>query len=458
MADTPRSGQSNSARALPALQSAVLEHLPEAVYVRGPGRELLYVNPAGLELTGRDLDEALSLPCHAVFGDEGGKCSENCPIDRAVQSGEPLRHLEGSVISKSGDLVPVEVTVAPLEGEVGDAEAIVILRDMSKLRRLEMTNVKALMEAEKANRALVASEERFRDFADLSSDWLWETDTEHRFTYIKGNTVIDPRRMLGKRREDILDTSLDPGRWRRLSRLLEQREPIIDFGFPTKDDLGREVWIKISGRPVYDDTESFIGYRGVGHEVTEEINEKNELETYATRDYITNLPNRRLFDETLQKWISRYALGGYGFVIAVIDLDGFKAINDRLGHDAGDQVLAVAGQRMNGCVRETDHVARLGGDEFGILLERVDSAEMASAIAQKLIDRLAQPISLSGGDVVRVGASLGLAICPSHGREASDLVQAADDAMYRAKMIGKGRFEIAQVEAASEDDFVLAPQ
>ena len=136
MADSKTRSKSTDVE-LSALQATALEQMTEAVYIRGPDRRLLYINPAAEEMSGYALDEALKLPCYRIFGDPGAHCNKNCPIDRAVGTGEPLRHLEGSVVNRAGEEKTVDVTVAPVSDPDSPASAIVILRDTSKLRELE---------------------------------------------------------------------------------------------------------------------------------------------------------------------------------------------------------------------------------------------------------------------------------------------------------------------------------
>ncbi len=431
---------------LPELQAAALEYMDEAVYVRGADRQLLYVNPAAERLTGRKLDVALSMPCYRVFGDAGGQCNRNCPIDRAIAAGEPLRHLEGSVVDTDGNAQAVEVTVAPVPDPNSPAKAIVILRDISKLRALEKSHMKALMAAEQANRAAEESEARFRDFAGLSSDWLWETDTEHRFSHVSGNTVDDAWRFLGRRRQDMVDTESDPDLWQPFFKALDAHEPIEDFVYPMKGRSRRRAWISISAKPLFDHDGAFQGYRGIGHEVTGEVEENERLRSHAMLDHLTKLLNRRAFDEMLVGWTGPDVEKFRGFGLVFIDLDGFKAINDARGHDAGDQVLSIVAERLRACLRREDQVARLGGDEFAALLSNTSSEEQAGVVAQKIVDRVGEPMVLDDGKPAAVGASVGLAMFPTHGTQASSLVQAADHAMYHAKRAGKGQYRIAAID------------
>ena len=128
--------------------------------------------------------------------------------------------------------------------------------------------------------------------------------------------------------------------------------------------------------------------------------------------------------------------------VLYIDLDGFKAINDRHGHTAGDCLLQMAARRLEGCVRSSDMVARFGGDEFGILLASLHSRQDCAAVALKVLDVLAQPFDLDGHPA-RISASVGAALYPLQAYNGADLLKQADQAMYVAKHAGKNRFHCA---------------
>jgi len=125
--------------------------------------------------------------------------------------------------------------------------------------------------------------------------------------------------------------------------------------------------------------------------------------------------------------------------VMFLDLDGFKKINDTLGHEAGDLLLQGVAQRLGETVRQSDVVARIGGDEFILLLENIASTENAAAVAQKIIANLATPFDLNGTPG-RVGASIGIALYPQHGESAEELLRCADEAMYQSKQGGKNTY------------------
>jgi diguanylate cyclase (GGDEF)-like protein len=149
----------------------------------------------------------------------------------------------------------------------------------------------------------------------------------------------------------------------------------------------------------------------------------------ARRDSLTQLPNRRAFDERLEDELT--TLGTASLAVLYIDLDRFKPINDRLGHAAGDKVLAICAERLRAGLRPNDFVARLGGDEFGAILCASDGAA-ARAVAARVAAEIAAPIAIAG-TTVQLNASIGIALAPGEGRDAGEIVRAADAAMYRAK-------------------------
>jgi diguanylate cyclase (GGDEF)-like protein/PAS domain S-box-containing protein len=166
-----------------------------------------------------------------------------------------------------------------------------------------------------------------------------------------------------------------------------------------------------------------------------------ELERRAFSDALTGLPNRGVFRDRLDHALARTARHGGGLAILLLDLDGFKVVNDSLGHDAGDELLVAVGQRVQACSRSSDTVARLGGDEFAILLEDGVTEEAATAIAARLIESLLSPFEIRGREVF-VGASVGVALDTDGSVAADEFIRNADTAMYAAKGGGRGRFAV----------------
>jgi len=172
-----------------------------------------------------------------------------------------------------------------------------------------------------------------------------------------------------------------------------------------------------------------------------ELREAREREQYlATHDPLTGVPNRALFYDRLTQALAASARYGNTLAILFLDLDGFKQVNDALGHAAGDRLLAEIARRVAGLVRKSDTVARIGGDEFTVILSQIGKPEDAARVARTMLQRIAVPVRLAGDGEQRVHASIGIALSPGDGERADTLVRNADAAMYAAKQAGGNRF------------------
>jgi diguanylate cyclase (GGDEF)-like protein len=175
---------------------------------------------------------------------------------------------------------------------------------------------------------------------------------------------------------------------------------------------------------------------GVCSDISQEEADRERIEHLALHDTLTGLPNRANFMERLNALLTESASTIHALYF--IDLDGFKLVNDNLGHDYGDEVLRIAASRLQNVLAKEDFVARLGGDEYVAIAYDIASIADAPGIGNRLLDIICKPMVLSGKEC-HVGASIGVAILPGHGDTASELISAADKAMYAAKRAGKGR-------------------
>ena len=173
---------------------------------------------------------------------------------------------------------------------------------------------------------------------------------------------------------------------------------------------------------------------------------QDELYRLAHYDALTNLPNRVLLDARLAHAIERAKRSRRRAAVLLLDLDGFKTVNDSLGHWAGDELLKVISKRLSDAVREEDTVARLGGDEFAIVLEHLRKGEDAMVVARKLLEAVSQPIKLQEDHTALVATSIGIALYPDDGADASTLLRNADSAMYESKAIGPGNYSFYRPE------------
>jgi diguanylate cyclase (GGDEF)-like protein len=161
----------------------------------------------------------------------------------------------------------------------------------------------------------------------------------------------------------------------------------------------------------------------------------------ASHDRLTGLPNRMLFDDRLSLALAHTHRYGEMLAVVFLDLDGFKTVNDTLGHAVGDQLLKSVAERLRGCLRSGDILARWGGDEFTLLLSPISSAEDTAQIATEILETLNAPLQIDQQELY-INASLGIALAPYHGEDADTLLKNADAAMYRAKQQGRNNYQL----------------
>jgi diguanylate cyclase (GGDEF)-like protein/PAS domain S-box-containing protein len=203
---------------------------------------------------------------------------------------------------------------------------------------------------------------------------------------------------------------------------------------------GTPIDIELSTAPLQTPSGEAAGMIGVAADITDRKRLAEQLRHQAFHDPLTDLANRALFQDRLEHALARLDRHDGQLAVLLLDLDGFKTVNDTLGHEVGDQLLALVAERLRSGVRPSDTVARFGGDEFVILIEDASGPADAVAATQRLLQALAAPISVANRDV-QVRASVGIAIA-APGAQPGDLVRDADVAMYQAKVEGGSSFRI----------------
>ena len=213
---------------------------------------------------------------------------------------------------------------------------------------------------------------------------------------------------------------------------------------------GSQYTAEVIITPLRDEDGVVRHFIALQHDITERERVHDRDRYLAYHDDLTGLPNRAMLREIEQKAISHALRSDQLLAMLFLDLDGFKHVNDTLGHLVGDQLLTALAERLQAGIRQSDTVARVGGDEFAILLTDIDKPETAERTAHNLLSSLARPF-LVRGHRLSVGASIGIALFPSDSRNAATLLDHADQAMYQAKLQGGQRFQLYQRGYADAD-------
>jgi diguanylate cyclase (GGDEF)-like protein/PAS domain S-box-containing protein len=288
---------------------------------------------------------------------------------------------------------------------------------------------------------LVAQEQVLRllltEFEANGSEWLYEFDRDGRLSFVSsrfGEVVGQPvESLLGRTWPSFITQEAHDA----LMAVVVRGQAFRDLLIPVEVNGEERCW-SLSGTPKFDAEGRFDGYRGVGSDVTERERSARRIEQLATFDTLTGLVNRRILHAGVEDGLRSPG----GVTLMFVDLDRFKAVNDTLGHAAGDQLLVEVAQRLRRVVGDSGQVGRLGGDEFAIILRAV-APEDAIALGERVITALSEPFTVAGKEA-RIGASIGLAVGPSDATDVEGLMRAADLALYDVK--GKGRGSVRRYD------------
>jgi len=334
-----------------------------------------------------------------------------------------------------------------LKGEAGMAALTAAFGTVVAIGAIQAARnylVARVAEAGMAEKAEVVSL-LLREFEEGEADWLWQVDTSRRvraasprFAYALGMNPdeLDGQPIIQLIAGSAWETGQFPPSLHDLVERLKRRESFSNL-LVHVTIKGQRRWWELSGTPKLDDSGVFVGFRGVGSDVTAQRESSDKIAHMARYDTLTGLPNRMMLTEALgdalrycEQWRTRC-------VFMMIDLDRFKAVNDTLGHLVGDQLLARVSERLREQMTDNELCGRLGGDEFAIVVRDASDLERVNLVAQRVIERLSQPYDVDH-HTLYVGASIGSAVGPREGATVETLMRNADLALYRAKGEGGG--------------------
>jgi diguanylate cyclase (GGDEF)-like protein/PAS domain S-box-containing protein len=416
----------------------ILNSMTEGVIVCDAEGELLLVNRSaerlfklGTPLTRLSQIKAMHTSEHSL--QSGARVWHQHPLSRSL-AGETVVDYELSLYDRKRALsITLSHSAAPLrDTDGGIIGAVDVFRDVTETHR--------------ARQELQRAEEHFRLLVEGTTDYAI-------FMLDQNGGVVSwnpgAERILGFRKDEIIGrnfatffTSEDQARGEPMRKL---RQAMCDGR--SEDDSwrvrkdGERFWCTGVLGALHDPTGKVKGFVEIMRDNTERRLAEQNVFYLANHDPLTGLANRARFLERLHEALLHADRDGSGCAALLLDLDRFKAINDTLGHHAGDLLLKQVAQRLLSCVRETDTVARLGGDEFVFILTRLKTLAAAELIAENIIRALSEPFEILEHRL-RTGASIGIAMYPDDGNEPGELLQKADLAMYRAKSTGRNRYRV----------------
>ena len=305
-------------------------------------------------------------------------------------------------------------------------------------------------EANRMLERLEQSEVRDRQILDAIQDGYFELDA--------GGVILAVNRalcqMLGYRAEELLQhrfdhilNAEDSQRARQLFTQARDNGESATFAAPFCRRDGSLGYYETRFSLVHDGQGRFSGYRGILRDISAQVAYQNQLLDMAYRDPLTGLGNRKAFAEELKNALEQAQRQQSQLALLYLDLDRFKEVNDRFGHDIGDALLQKIAERLRNAMRQPDRVYRLGGDEFTLMLQDADH-DMALKLAERLIAALSTPLQLGEQCIDFVTPSIGIALFPEHAQDAEALIKSADSAMYEAKR-ERNRACVFQPEALS---------
>src|SRR5437762_9419192 len=400
-----------------------IEHTPVGIRWTGPDGTILRANQAELAMLGYRSEEYVGRNVAAFHVDPEAAADTL----RRLRAGEPLANVETLLRRRDGSICYGLVTASARFEGAEFVHARCLTRDITerKLAELALAQFKAMVES--ADDAVIG-----KTLEGMITSW------NPAATDLYGYTAEE---MIGKP-----ITVLAPAdRVDELAGMLERLrrgEHIEHYDTTRVRKDGTSVEVSITVSPILDSQGRPIGATTIARDITARKRAEQQLLHEALHDALTDLPNRAYFVERVSQALGRLRRDrDHRFAVLFVDLDGFKAVNDRLGHAAGDRLLAEIAGRLRTCVRPGDVVARLGGDEFTLLLDEITGLADGERAARRIQDALAVPVSLPGGEIVAT-ASIGVVLSGSHYAQPEDLLHDADLAMYHAKEQGRARFQV----------------
>ena len=350
---------------------------------------------------------------------------------KIYRTGKPERGLCYKAVRKDGTTGFAEMTGFPLQNQKGEMIGFRgIGREITQRMKLE--------------EKLRQSEEKYRTILENMQEGYFEVDLAGNITFCNDSMCrflgYTQEEMIGINNRQLTDKKNAEKLFRAFNEVYKTGEPTKEFDWQIIRKDGTKRFIEASISLKKDSTGKSIGFQGITRDVTERKLNEEKILYMATHDTLTGLPNRLMFSQLINHAIQTAQRYQREFAVLFIDLDRFKAVNDIMGHEAGDQMLQEIATRLKQALRAVDVAARFGGDEFVIFIEEVSDPSHVAIVAQKILTNIIKPITIMGREY-RITASIGICMFPKDAEDEQSLMKNADIAMYLAKEEGKNNYQ-----------------
>ena len=404
---------------------SLAQHVSDVITVVDAEATISYASPSMAQVLGYDPAEVIGMNAlDLIHPEDQDRVFEASA--KAIDDDVPAM-VEYRTLTKSGDVRVFEAITTDLTGEPSVAGFVTNARDVTERRAAERQAARLIEVLEKSNEVVVLSEPSGRlVYSNPRAKEFLGLGDEHDVGELSS---FESRERL---RDEVMPLVRAHGLWTGELTL--------------RTSEGNDVPVIATLQAHREDSEIVL-ISTLAHDITDLKRAQHRLEYEATHDALTGLPNRSMFLEVGEQALGRAQRHDATTAVLFLDLDGFKEVNDSLGHDAGDRVLVDIARNLRVSVRAGDLVARLGGDEFCVLCENVESREEMLELGERVCNTVSLPMSVLGREV-KIGASIGVAFDTAGETQIGNLLRQADVALYRAKRAGGYRVELADPSGA----------
>lgn len=409
----------------------ILEKMEEGLFELDLKGNITFVNDAECRKLGYSREELTGMN-YRQFQDENTAKKTRQIFSEVYKKEEPIQLLDVEIIRKNGSKAFNEISVSLLKDKEGKATGFRgISRDVTVRRQME--------------EMIRQSEEKYRTIINEVDEWYFEIDLAGNVIFVNDAIVrsvgYPPERLIGLNYKSFTSEERSGEVFKIFRQVYETREPIKNFPYEFVLPDGKITFFELSVFPKLDDQGKVVGFRGVGHDVTERKRTEEQLNYIATHDLLTGLPNRMLLMDRLKMATAQAKRNAQKLALMMLDLDNFKNVNDSLGHMVGDKLLKEISLRLTGRLRQNDTICRLGGDEFIILLPAIERVEDAVEVAKIILESFEQSF-ICNDHLINSSISIGIAIYPDDAQDIDVLMKNADMAMYYVKAHGRNGYHL----------------